>query len=37
MDALLAILTRRSTRNFKPDAVEEDKLEKISSVCVRLF
>ena len=29
MDALLAILTRRSTRNFRPDAVEEDKLEKI--------
>ena len=29
MDALMAILTRRSTRNYKPDAVEEDKLEKI--------
>lgn len=29
MDAMEAILTRRSTRNYKPDAVEEDKLEKI--------
>ena len=29
MDAMEAILTRRSTRNFRPDAVEEDKLEKI--------
>ena len=29
MDALMAILTRRSTRNYKPDVVEEDKLEKI--------
>lgn len=29
MDAMEAILTRRSTRNYKHDAVEEDKLEKI--------
>ena len=29
MDALEAILTRRSTRNFKPDPVEPEKLEKI--------
>jgi nitroreductase len=29
MDAMTAILTRRSTRNYRPDAVEEDKLEKI--------
>ena len=29
MDALEAILTRRSTRNYKPDAVEEEKLERI--------
>ena len=29
MEALEAILTRRSTRNYKPDPVEEDKLEKI--------
>lgn len=29
MDAMVAILTRRSTRNYRPDAVEEDKLEKI--------
>ena len=29
MDALEAILTRRSTRNYKPDAVEAEKLEKI--------
>ena len=29
MDALEAILTRRSTRNYKPDAVEPEKLDKI--------
>ena len=29
MDAMEAILTRRSTRNYKPDAVEEEKLSKI--------
>lgn len=29
MDAMEAILTRRSTRNYLPDAVEPDKLEKI--------
>ena len=29
MEALEAILTRRSTRNYKPDAVEDEKLEKI--------
>ena len=29
MEALEAILTRRSTRNYRPDPVEEDKLEKI--------
>ena len=29
MEALEALLTRRSTRNYKPDPVEEDKLEKI--------
>lgn len=29
MEALEAILTRRSTRNYKPDAVEEEKLEQI--------
>ena len=29
MDALEAILTRRSTRNYRPDAVEEEKLGQI--------
>ena len=29
MDALEAILTRRSTRNYRPDAVEDEKLEQI--------
>ena len=29
MEALEAILTRRSTRNYRPDPVEEDKLERI--------
>lgn len=29
MDALEAILTRRSTRNYMPDAVEAEKLEQI--------
>ena len=29
MEALEAILTRRSTRNYRPDPVEEAKLEKI--------
>ena len=29
MDAFEAIITRRSTRNFKPDTVEKEKLEKI--------
>ena len=29
MDALEAILTRRSTRNYKPDPVDQEKLEKI--------
>ena len=29
MDALEAILTRRSTRNYKPDAVEEEKLGRV--------
>ena len=31
MEALEAILTRRSTRNYKPDPVEPEKLEKILS------
>ncbi len=26
MEALEAILTRRSTRNYKPDAVEDDRV-----------
>ena len=29
MDALDAILTRRSTRNYRPDAVEPDKLRRV--------
>lgn len=29
MEAMEAILTRRSTRRFKPDAVEEEKMEQI--------
>ena len=29
MDALEAILTRRSTRNYRPDPVEPEKLQKI--------
>ena len=29
MEALEAILTRRSTRNYKPDPVEQEKLDKI--------
>ena len=29
MDALEAIVTRRSTRNYKPDPVEPEKIEKI--------
>ena len=29
MDALEAILTRRSTRNYKPDAVEAEKLDLV--------
>ncbi len=29
MDAIEAMLTRRSTRNYKPDAVEQDKLNTI--------
>ena len=29
MEALEAILTRRSTRNYKPDPVEQEKLEKV--------
>ena len=29
MEAIEAIFTRRSTRNFKPDTVEPEKLEKI--------
>ncbi len=29
MEAMEAILTRRSTRNYKPDEVEEEKLEQI--------
>ena len=29
MDAMQAILTRRSTRNYKPDPVEQDKLDRI--------
>ena len=29
MEALEAILTRRSTRNYKPDPVEADKLNRI--------
>ena len=29
MDAFEAIITRRSTRNFRPDMVEPEKLEKI--------
>ena len=29
MEAIEAILTRRSTRNYKPDAIEQDKLDTI--------
>ena len=29
MDALEAIITRRSTRNYKPDPVESEKIEKV--------
>ena len=29
MEALEAIMTRRSTRNYKPEQVEQDKIEKI--------
>ncbi len=29
MDALEALITRRSTRNYKPDPVEQEKLDKI--------
>ena len=29
MDAIEAILTRRSTRNYRPDAVEAEKLEQV--------
>ncbi len=29
MEAIEAILTRRSTRNYRPDAVEQDKLDRI--------
>ena len=29
MEAIEAILTRRSTRNYQPDAVEPDKLDTI--------
>ena len=29
MEALEAILTRRSTRNYRPDAIEKEKLDKI--------
>lgn len=29
MDAMEAILTRRSTRNYRPDMVEDEKLERI--------
>ena len=29
MDAMEAILTRRSTRNYRPDAVEQQKLDRI--------
>ena len=29
MEALEAIMTRRSTRNYKPDPVEQEKIEKI--------
>ena len=29
MDAMQAILTRRSTRNYKQDAVETEKLNQI--------
>ena len=29
MDAIEAILTRRSTRNYRPDAIEQNKLDKI--------
>ena len=29
MDALTALVTRRSTRNYKPDPVEQEKLDKI--------
>ena len=29
MEAIEAILTRRSTRNYKPDAVEPEKLNQI--------
>ena len=29
MDALEAIITRRSTRNYKPDPVKSEKIEKV--------
>ena len=29
MEALEALMTRRSTRNYKPDPVEQEKLERI--------
>ena len=29
MDALEALITRRSTRNYRPDPVEQEKLNKI--------
>ncbi len=29
MDALEALITRRSTRNYKPDSVEQEKLDQI--------
>ena len=32
MDAMQALLTRRSTRNYKPDAVEPEKLNQILKV-----
>ena len=32
MDALEAIITRRSTRNYKPDPVESEKIEKVLEV-----
>ncbi|MSS13997.1 nitroreductase family protein [Porcincola intestinalis] len=35
MNAMEAILTRRSTRNYKPDLVEEEKIEQILDAAIQ--